>query len=248
LKRLLWYRPNLDMISPVSFDNQGILVVGGTQGIAPAVILLAAQRKATVVFAAPRGCEAAANQLVAAAQAAGLSDRVSCLITELADEEAVEQLADAALERLPSLDVLIHNLETAAVLEHRPLVDISLAEWNRVLSSELRIPFMLARRVVEEYLVSRVNGRIAYIAYSGSEGGTPSASYAAAQTGLRALVRCITKEFGRREVACNAVIIHQEGRVTFPSSLHLLPDRSEPEHPVVAPNELVETLLFLVSR
>lgn len=235
------------MSSSSQFDDQGFLVVNGTPGIAPAVILLAAQRKATVVFTSLRGCEAEAEQVVAQARAAGLSDRVSFIITDLADEEAVEQLVDTALERLPSLNVLVHNLEPIAVLEHKPLVDISLTEWNRVLSSELGVPFMLARRTIEEFLVGQVRGRIVYIAYCGSEPMTVPASYAAARTGLRGLVRCITKEFGRREMGCNAVVIHRDGRTTFPSLTELPQINSEAGHLAATPIELVETVLFFAS-
>lgn len=211
-----------------SFDNQGFLVVDGTKGIAPDVILLAARRNAKVVFTAQAECAAAADQILATARAAGLSDRVSSIITNLADEEAVEQLFDTALERLPGLNVLIHNLEPTAVLEHKPLVEISLAEWNRVLSTEVGAPFKLAQRAVEEYLFGQAGGRIVYIAYAGSGKIISPASYAAARTGLRALVRSITKEFGRREVACNAVVVHQDhGRATS--------------------DELIESVLFLAS-
>jgi NAD(P)-dependent dehydrogenase (short-subunit alcohol dehydrogenase family) len=216
------------MSAVASFENQGFLVVNGTQGIAPALILRAAQRHATVVFTAPNDCARDAEQLVQRAATAGLSERVSFIAADLADESSVEQLGDAALERLPGLSALIHNLEPRAVLERKSLIDISLAEWNGVLATELRVPFMLARRAVEEYLFGQAGGRIVYVAYAGCDGTKPPASYAAAQTCLRALVRCITKEFGRREVACNAVVAYQD-------------------HGQVVPDELIESVLFFAS-
>jgi 3-oxoacyl-[acyl-carrier protein] reductase len=214
-----------------TFDNLGFLVIDGTRGIAPAVILLAARRNATVVFTVRPGCEAAAEQVMAAAQAAGVSERVTFISTDLASEEAVEQLVDAALERLTSLNVLIHNLEPAAVLEHRPLLDISLDEWNNVLATDLRLPFMLSRRIVEEFLFSQSPGRIVFLGYSRGAHGPMSASYSTARAGLRALVRCITKEFGRREVACNAVFISWDDRRSAEIS-----------------SGVTETILFLASR
>ncbi len=212
-----------------SYKDQGFLVVNGTKGIAPSVIRRAAQYGATVLFTAPPENARDAEKLHADATTAGL-DRVSFVITDLADEQAVEQLADTASERLPSINALIHNLESEAVLENKPLIEVSLAEWNQVLSKELRVPFMLARRMVEEFLFAQTPGRILYIGYS-EYGRLPrSASYVTAQSGLRALVRCVTKEFGRREVACNAVIAPvQGGREDSPSA------------------DLVETVLFLAS-
>lgn len=210
-----------------SFENQGFLVVNGTQGIAPEVIRLAANRRATVVFTAQHGCESAADKVVAQAQADGLSDRVSYIISNLEDEDTVEKLADAALERLPSLNVLIHSLDSVAVLEHKPLLQVSLSEWNQVLSTELRVPFMLARRTVEEFLFARVPGRIVYVAYGGEGPVSDSTSYATAHAGLNGLVRCVTKEFGRRELSCNAVMVRGAGGATS--------------------SKLVETILFLAS-
>lgn len=234
------------MTSPASFENQGFLVVEGTRGIAPSVILTAAQRGATVVFSARPGSEAVMQQLLAAAESAGISERVSGIVIEMQEEAAVERLVDAALERLPSLNVLIHNLEPIAVLQPRPLLDTPLAEWDRVLATELRVPFMLARRVVEEYLFAEVAGRIVYVGYSGSEPLTRAAAYAAAQSGLRALVRCITKEFGRRELAANAVIVHQDGQTAL-ASLALSPNgHGEAKDPAASSN-LVETVLFFSS-
>ena len=216
------------MSAVTSFEKQGFLVINGTHGIAPTLILRAAQRHATIVFTAPTDCAGDAERLVQQAAIAGLSERVSFIPADLIDENAVEQLGDAAVERLPGLNALIYNLESRAVLEYKSLVDISLTEWNDVLANELRVPFMLAQRAVEEYLFGQAGGRIVYITYAGGDGVIPSASYAAAQTGLRALVRCVTKEFGRREVACNAVIAHQDhGRAT--------------------PDELIESVLFFAS-
>ncbi len=217
------------MSSRSSFEDQGILVVEGTRGIAPAVILRAAERQATIVFTTLPEHETTATQIVAQAQAAGLGDRVSYFVSDATDEDGVERLVDTALERLPSLDVLIHNLEPRAAVEQKALADISLAEWNQVLSTELRVPFMLTRRVVEEFLFARIHGRIVFIAYSGSEAVKGSARYLTAQAGLRALVRCTMKEFGRREVASNAVIVRGD------------PGANPPE-------ELAETALFFASR
>ncbi len=213
------------------FENQGLLVVNGTNGIAPGVILRAAGHKAKILFTVPRGCERDAEQLMAKATEAGLSDRLAYVTADLKDEQAVEQLVDTAVERLPSLDVLIHNLESEAVREPKSLVDIELEEWNGVLAKEVRTPFWLARRMVEEFLFAQAPGRIVYIGYSDDGKALLPASYLTAHRGLYALVRCMTKEYGRREVGCNAVIAPSRNR------------NGEPNHP-----ELIETVLFLASR
>lgn len=236
------------MSSPLLFQDQGLLVINGTEGIAPAVINLAAQRGATILFSVKPGCQAAADQILATAQVSSALNRVTYLVTELLQEEEIESLFDTALERLTGLNVLIQNLEAPGVQDTRPLHETCLEEWNRVLSTQLRSPFMVARRALEEFLVAQVNGRIVYISYSGNDAVTTSPGYSAAQAGLHALVRCITKEFGRRELACNAVIVHEDGLEAI-STLEPAIAPSERIHSVLeVSSELAETVLFLASR
>ena len=218
-----------------NLDNQGFLVVNGTRGIMPTLILSAARRHATIVYTVDPQDERAAEQLAQQIAAAGLSSQVSFIVTNLADEEDIDQLYDVALERLPSLDVLIHNLESRAVWEQRRLVDISLDEWNGVLKTELRLPFMLSQKAVEEYLCAGTPGRIVFVAYSGCGSG----AFTSAQTGLRALARCINKEFGRREIGCNAVIVHAKDMMNGQSPVY-------PDGHVAS--DLVDTVLFLGSQ
>ncbi len=215
------------MTFPIQFEDQGLIVLNGTEGLAPSVILSAAQRGAAVVLHARQACEKDAQCLDAAARAAGLGDRVSYLLSDLEDEQAVEDFVDAAVERLPALNVLIHNLAPASGVDSTPLAQVEMAQWNQMLGSELRLPFMLARRVTEEFLFNQINGRIVYIAYSSGEG---PGDYGIAQAGLRALVRCLTKEYGKRQLAYNAVVLHAEG-----------PAEATPESP------LVETVMFFAS-
>jgi 3-oxoacyl-[acyl-carrier protein] reductase len=235
------------MNSTSLFVDQGVLVLNGTEGIAPAVVLGAAQHGATVLFSARPGYEAAAEEILASARQAGLPDRISFVTADLSSEEAVEGLFDTASERLSSLDAVIHNLEPNAVLEHKSLVDITLDEWNGVLANELRVPFLVARRAIEEFLFARVNGRIVYITYAGSEQVIEPATYATAQSGLHALVRCTTKEFGRREIASNAVVVHGAAQTALAASNGHR--QTGPEKAALrTPDELVETVLFFASK
>jgi NAD(P)-dependent dehydrogenase (short-subunit alcohol dehydrogenase family) len=217
------------MALPAVFEHQGFIVLNGTEGMAPSVILRAIEGGATVAFGTRPGSEGAADQLMATASAAGLGDRVSCVVKDLADEQTVEDFMDTALGRLPELNVLIYNLSAGAAAERTPLADVSLLQWNQLLASDLRLPFIVARRAIEEFLFSRVNGRIVYIAYAG-KGVGPHGIHAVGQAGLYALVRCVSKEFGKRELGCNAVVVHE----------------GAPSEPAGQPQP-VETVLFLAS-
>ncbi len=211
----------------VQFEDQGMVVVEGTSGVGRAVVLLAAERGAALLFTGAPGSEEAAAEVLAACEAAGAAGRASYLAADLAQPSEVERLFDAAFDRLPALNVLVVNdVETQAAFAGRSLADTSPAEWEECLSRCLRRPFLITQRTVDEFLGGGEGGRIVFLlsnaAAGGTEGGITSLQnpkskiqnspgcLAAAQTALHSFVRSVTKEYGRRKIACNAIVVHQE--------------------------------------
>ena len=62
------------------------------------------------------------------------SGPVQFLHTDVADDNSVRTLVDQVIDRFHSIDALINN---AGIMLTRPLADLSLAEWNRVLAVNL---------------------------------------------------------------------------------------------------------------
>jgi len=176
-------------------------------------VVAAAKEGASVVFCGRCGSKLvlskvegeAGAKVIAAARSAGVAERVSFVSADVSSEADIDRLFDLALERLPDLHVLVNNLENAAVLNDKPLIEISLTDWNKVLATNLRQPFLLSRRAIQEFLAGGEGGRIVHITSADTNGATSQASYTASRTALRAFIRSIAKEYGRRGIACNAV-------------------------------------------
>ncbi len=221
------------------FLGQGMVVTGGTRGIGRAVVLAAAAEGASVVFCGRD--EAAAREVVAAG-----GERVSFVPADVSREEDVERLFDTACERLENLNVVVNN---AGVAHDALLVETTLADWNRVLGVNLRGPFLVCRRAVDEFLATG-GGRIVNVSSFAAGGLVGQAAYAASKSALLSLTRSIAKEVGRRGIACNAVVpgfIDTEMVAGMSAEARQARARLTPEGRLGTAAEVAEAILFLAS-
>ncbi len=77
-----------------------------------------------------------------AVEGEAMGRKAPLLKADLSDAAEAERLAARAGEALGGLDILVNS---AAVMERRPLADISPADWDRTLNLNLRAPFFVAR-------------------------------------------------------------------------------------------------------
>jgi gluconate 5-dehydrogenase len=131
---------------------------------------------------------------------------------EIGGTEHVVDLADPiAPGSLPSeVDILVNN----AGLQHRePLLDVSLADWNRVLTTDLTSAFLVGRAVARNML-DRGQGKIVNVCSVQTDLARPSiAAYTAAKGGLRNLTRAMTAEWAAGGLQINGIApgyIHTE--------------------------------------
>ncbi|MEP7078624.1 MAG: SDR family oxidoreductase [Chthoniobacterales bacterium] len=114
------------------------LITGASRGIGRAI---AEQLAAPDIFLFLHGRDEKALALVAQLVRAKGAETL-CLMADLRDHDAVERLADEV--QASPLDVLINNAGFAVV---KPFDQISLEEWNALLSVNVTAPFLLTRRL-----------------------------------------------------------------------------------------------------
>ena len=108
------------------------------------------------------------------------------------------------------IEILVNN----AGLQHRePLLDVSLANWNRVLTTDLTSAFLVGREVARHQL-DRGHGKIINVCSVQTDLARPSiAAYTAAKGGLRNLTRAMTAEWAAGGLQINGIApgyIHTE--------------------------------------
>jgi 3-oxoacyl-[acyl-carrier protein] reductase len=187
---------------PISFDLHGrnALVTGAARGIGYAIALGLGQRGAAVAVcdleleAAERAAEALRHLGI---RAVGIRVDVSC-------EQQVAEMTAAVISSLGRIDILVNN---AGICSTAPLLEVSSAEWRRVMAIDLDSVFLCAKAVLPG-MMDRRYGRIINIAsVAGKRGGglLGNSCYAAAKGGVIALTKGIAREAGPFGITANAI-------------------------------------------
>lgn len=171
------------------------LVTGGAKGIGLATAQRLAREGWRVVVADP----AAPPPDLAARHVAA----------DVAEEEAVRALVGGIAAQEGRLDALVSN---AGFMVRKPLRDLSLAEWNAVLGTNLTATFLLVREAAS--MLRAAKGAVVTVASTRARQSEPDTeSYAASKGGLVALTHALAVSLGP-DVRVNCVSpgwIHTKG-------------------------------------
>ena len=122
---------------------------------------------------------------------------------DVADEAAVNALIQGAVERFGRLDVLVNN---AGMNIRKPVHELTLAEWRRVLDTNLTSAF-LASRAAYPIMKKNGGGKIINIGSMMSIFGASFApAYAASKGGIVQLTKAMASGWARDNIQVNAVL------------------------------------------
>ena len=122
------------------------------------------------------------------------------LAVDVTDEAAVVDGVAAVVRSLGGLDVAILS---AGVGGSAPLLDLTLAEWDRVMNVNLRGAFVCLRECARA--MSGGGAIVAITSISGFLAERRMAHYSASKAALAQLVRSAARELGERGIRVNAV-------------------------------------------
>ncbi|GII64901.1 sorbitol 6-phosphate dehydrogenase [Sphaerisporangium krabiense] len=190
----------MDIQSSRSLAGRVAVITGGAQGIGRAIGERFAAEGATVVLA-DLAVDRAAS---AAAEIERTHGRPAFAVRmDVADPASVEQAADEVRARAGHPDVLVAN---AGTLLLKPVLDISLDEWRRVLDVNLTGAFVTARAFAARMVERGAGGRIIFSSsLFGRRGGRENGAYSASKFGVIGLMESMAAELAPHGVLVNAV-------------------------------------------
>jgi 3-oxoacyl-[acyl-carrier protein] reductase len=183
-----------------ALEGRVALITGAGSGIGKAIAQTFAQNGAAVVLVdidLPSAEKVASEIEFLGAKALP----VKCDVTEPIQ---VHQAVRAAIDRFKELHILVNN---AGISPLRPFEQISLEEWNRVLSVNLTGPFLFCQAAFPHLRQAGNKGRIINIgSLAGQTGGIAvGAHYSASKGGLLVLTRQLAKILASDQVTVNTI-------------------------------------------
>jgi NAD(P)-dependent dehydrogenase (short-subunit alcohol dehydrogenase family) len=165
----------------------------------------------------------------------------------------VDSLISSTVERYGRLDVMVNN---AAVFSGTPLLETSVAEWERVMAVNLTGMFYGCKRAVQQMLTqeprSEVRGRLINL---GSQQGIVTAPddtpYGVSKAGAIYLTKQIAVDYAKDWIVCNCIspgkiVTGQPGSPTDPARLENARRRT-PWPRLGRPQDIANAAVFLAS-
>ncbi|MEU4894046.1 SDR family oxidoreductase [Streptomyces sp. NPDC044780] len=192
---------------PELLKGQKALVTGANSGIGKATAIALGRSGAEVVvnYVSDRP---AAEAVVAEIKNHGV--RAYAHQADVSQEDQVVDMMATMIDRLGTIDVLVTN---AGLQRDAPTTEMTLAQWEKVISVNLTGQFLCAREAIKEFLrrgvvpeVSRAAGKI--ICMSSVHQTIPWAghvNYAAAKGGVAMLMETLAQEFAPQRIRVNAI-------------------------------------------
>ncbi len=138
-----------------------------------------------------------------AEEVAASFDHVMAVQVDLMSRGSIREAIEKTRKRFGAeIQILVNN---GAIAQEKPMLTISDDDWDRMLATNLRGPFMFAQEVLPA--MQRAHwGRIVNIASIGGQwGGFNQVHYAAAKAGLLNMTKSIAKIFFAEGITCNAI-------------------------------------------
>lgn len=183
------------------FDLSGrtAFVTGTTSGLGRHFAKVLAAAGAGVAISGRR-----ADRLEAlAAEILDAGGRCAVVTLDVTDDARIGSAFEAAETLLGPIDILVNN---AGMNLPGLVLDRSLDEFDAVLKTDLRAPFVLAREAGRRMIERGRGGRIINIASIGSFRVLPGlTAYCVAKAGLAMMTQCLAREWVRYEINVNAI-------------------------------------------
>jgi 3-oxoacyl-[acyl-carrier protein] reductase len=225
-------------------EGKTALITGASRGIGKAVALKFAAQGANIAFTDIRYDEHSV-QLENELREFGV--KAKAYASDASSFSDSEKVVNEILTEFNTIDILVNN---AGITKDNLLLRMSEADWDAVISVNLKSVFNLTKAVQKVLLKQRYGSIINMSSVVGVSGNGGQSNYSASKAGIIGFTKSIAIELGSRNVRCNAIA---PGFIETEMTKNLPADAVEkwltdiPLKRAGTPEDVANTALFLAS-
>lgn len=185
----------------MEFDLTGrtAFVTGASSGLGRHFAKILSSAGAAVALAGRRAerLESVKREIEAA------GGRATAVVLDVTDAPKIAPALDQAEKELGPIDILVNN---AGLSVFGLAAEISPVDFDKVIATNLRAPFLLATEVARRMIAAKREGRIINVASIGSFRVLPGVTaYCVSKAGLAMMTQCLAREWARKGINVNAI-------------------------------------------
>lgn len=225
------------------------LITGGGTGIGRAIALAFAREGASVSVAGRR-LEKLREVISEIQKQGGAGLAIECDVTRARD---VERAVKGTVERFGRLNVLVNN---AGTLHVSTVEGINEEEWDRVMTVNVKGPFLMSRAVLPEFRKCSGGAIVNIGSVLGLVAMKDRAAYCASKGGVTMLTKAMAIDHGPHNIRVNCIcpgdtdtgMLREEARQLGEENSRFLAEAAKrPLGRVGTPEEIAQAALYLAS-
>jgi NAD(P)-dependent dehydrogenase (short-subunit alcohol dehydrogenase family) len=179
-----------------------LFVTGGSRGVGAGIVLGAVGAGLDVAFTY-RSRRDAADDVIRRAREIAPERKVRAYELDVRDPADLERVGDAVMDEFDRVDVVVANAGITSVGLAVSTMD---ADWANVIQTNLTGAFYTARQFLPTFLARR-HGRLIFVSSVAANGMSGDVAYCASKAGLIGMAKSLAKEYGRKGITSNALVL-----------------------------------------
>ena len=179
--------------------GKNVIITGGSRGIGKGIAEKFAQNGANIAFTC---IEMSDESIELSKNLEKLGVKAKAYVSNAADFEAAQKLADDVINDFGSIDVLVNN---AGITKDNLLMRMSESDFETVMKVNMNSVFNNTKAVLRPMLKQRSGSIINLSSVVGVKGNPGQSNYSASKAAIIGFTKSIALELGSRNIRCNAI-------------------------------------------
>ncbi len=180
-------------------ENKVAIITGASRGIGEGIALKFAGHGANVAFTYLSSEEKA---LALEEKLKGFGTKAKAYKSNAGIYADCEALVNDVVKEFGTVDICVNN---AGISKDNLLLRMTQEQWDEVITTNLKSVFNITKQVIRPMMKAKSGSIINMSSIIGETGNAGQSSYAASKAGIIGFTKSIAKEFGSRNIRCNAI-------------------------------------------